>query len=123
MKDVNKLKDYRLKYKRYFNIDFSNNYVIHHIDLNHNNNDINNLVLLPKKLHTKYHLYLDTLKQSKLPNMLITGNGCNNQNYYIGVMEDFLKVLHECNKWFDFKTHLEGYMPNVHNIKLEDLKK
>ncbi len=43
MKDMNKLKDYRLKYKRYYGIDFGDNYVIHHIDLNHNNNNIKNL--------------------------------------------------------------------------------
>lgn len=121
MKDINKLKDYRLKYKRYFNIDFSNNYVIHHIDLNHNNNDINNLLLLPKKLHSSYHFHVEIMKSVKMP-LKITGNGCNNQNYYLNILCDFLNVLKECNKWFDFKMYLEGIMPNIHNIKLEDLK-
>lgn len=121
MKDVNKLKDYRLKYKRYYGIDFNSDYVIHHIDLNHNNNDINNLLLLPKKLHAKYHFYVDIMKSVKL-SYRITGNGCNNQNYYLSILYDFLDVLAECNKWHDFKMHLEGYMPNIHNIKLEDLK-
>lgn len=32
MKDINKLKDYRLKYKRYYDIDFDKDYAIHHID-------------------------------------------------------------------------------------------
>lgn len=116
------MKDYRAKYKRYYNIEFSKNFVIHHIDLNHDNNDINNLLLLPKKLHSSYHFHLDILKSMEMP-MLITGNGCNSQNYYLNMLEDFLKVLVECNKWYDFKLHLEGLMPNINNIKLEDLTK
>lgn len=34
----------------------SNLFEIHHIDLNHNNNDFDNLVLLPKKLHKSFHV-------------------------------------------------------------------
>jgi len=30
MKDVDKLKNYRTKYKRYYGIDFGSDYVIHH---------------------------------------------------------------------------------------------
>ena len=33
-------------------------FVIHHIDLNHNNNDFDNLVLIPAKLHKKFHTAL-----------------------------------------------------------------
>ena len=51
MKDINKLKDYRLKYKRYYNIDYDSSFDIHHIDINHENNDIKNLLLLPRSLH------------------------------------------------------------------------
>lgn len=122
MKDINKLKDYRLKYKRYFNIDFSNNYVIHHIDLNHNNNDIKNLVLLPKELHGKYHNWLEQLNNISM-NMKITGNGLLSQSYFLWVQENFLEALKECNKWYDYKMFLEGKIPNIHNISLEDLKK
>ena len=43
MKDIEKLKDYRKKYKRYFGIDFGKEYAIHHIDGDHSNNDINNI--------------------------------------------------------------------------------
>ena len=28
---------------------------VHHIDLNHFNNDLSNLMILPKVLHRKYH--------------------------------------------------------------------
>ena len=37
-------------------------YDIHHIDLNHNNNDFRNLVLIPKRLHRKFHFLYNGLK-------------------------------------------------------------
>ena len=65
MKDINELKDYRLKYKRYYDIDFDKDYAIHHIDMDRNNNDIDNLLLLPRGLHNKLHLCFDGVGFSK----------------------------------------------------------
>lgn len=42
-----------------------NNFEIHHIDLDYTNNDIFNLVAIPKKLHQRYH-YLHNLIKSDL---------------------------------------------------------
>ena len=39
MKDLDRLKGYRKKYKRYYGIEFDRSYAIHHIDGNHENND------------------------------------------------------------------------------------
>lgn len=50
--------NYRKYYKDYYGIDFDSNYVIHHIDFDRSNNDINNLILLPSKLHSRYHFLL-----------------------------------------------------------------
>ena len=47
--------DYRKKYKTYFKIQIGKEYDIHHIDFNHENNDIDNLLLLPKDLHQRLH--------------------------------------------------------------------
>lgn len=55
VKKAEDLKNYRTKYKRYYGIDFDSSYDVHHIDGNHENNNINNLLLLPKDLHQKYH--------------------------------------------------------------------
>lgn len=54
--------DYRKYFKEYYGIDFSSKYDIHHIDLNHNNNSIKNLMILPKDLHHKYHFYLESMR-------------------------------------------------------------
>ena len=46
--------DYRKIYKDYYGIEFSSEYQIHHLDLDRTNNEIWNLLLLPKKLHQQY---------------------------------------------------------------------
>ena len=117
MKDIEKLKDYRKKYKRYFGIDFGKEYAIHHIDGDHSNNDINNLLLLPSKLHSKYHFQKSIIEAQALPTR-ITGNACHSQSYYLACLEDFLNTLVECNKWYDYKMYLEQKIPNIHGIEL-----
>ena len=48
--------DYRKLYEKYYHIGWDRKkYEIHHKDRNRENNEINNLVLLPKKLHKEYH--------------------------------------------------------------------
>lgn len=59
------MKDYRTLYSRTYNIIWDRSkYDVHHIDLNHDNNDVKNLVLVPKILHHQYHFSLETLKQN-----------------------------------------------------------
>lgn len=125
MKDISKLKDYRKKYKKYYNIEFSNKYVIHHIDMDRTNNDISNLVLLPKELHGKYHFCLDTcgVKGEKPFQRIIDGRVgghlANNLSYEMMMLDSFFDVWYECAKWYDYKLYLEGLCPNIHNIELE----
>ena len=47
--------DYRKFYKDYYGIDFGPEYDVHHIDRNRSNNDIQNLLLLPTRLHHQLH--------------------------------------------------------------------
>ena len=98
MKDINKLKNYRLKYKRYYNIDFDDTYDVHHIDFNHNNNDIDNLILLPKALHSKYHFCLGIL-------------GCPD-----GKLEFNAKIN------VSFEDSISDYLIILGNKKMEDLQ-
>jgi hypothetical protein len=121
MKDINKLKNYRLKYKRYYNIDFDNTYEIHHIDFNRNNNNIENLLLLPKKLHTKYHFYLQELDLLNWKTGKIELNIKINQFGLLPYTNDneiikFLEVYNECIKWLNYKERLEFNKRNRSNI-------
>ena len=47
--------DYRKYYKEYFGIDFDASFEVHHIDTDRSNNNIENLILLPKELHKRLH--------------------------------------------------------------------
>lgn len=57
--------DYRQYYKEYYNVDFGDDYVVHHMDFDDNNNDIYNLLMLPKKLYRRYMFYLNSLGATK----------------------------------------------------------
>lgn len=114
MKDISKLKNYREKYKRYYGIEFGKEYDIHHIDLNHNNNDIDNLVLLPKELHCKYHFYLNAVMKIKgeesymrMFDARVHGNLLNINSYEMNAISNLISVLNECSYWYDKKAKLD----------------
>lgn len=50
------MEDYRKIYKKAMGMDWDGRkYEIHHIDMNRSNNDITNLLLIPKSMHRRYH--------------------------------------------------------------------
>lgn len=117
MRGIDNLKDYRKKYKLYYGIEFDRDYAVHHIDGNRENNNIANLVLLPSKLHSKYHFQKQIIEGQPLPTS-ISGNGLHNQSYYFSCLEAFVETLKECNKWYDYKMYMDGLIPNIHGIEL-----
>lgn len=118
------MESYRTVFKKHYGIDFSREYDIHHIDLNHNNNDINNLMLLPKELHSEYHTLLNSVCSSnesifnKEFNAKIHGNAICGDIYNLQMAKELIDILYECNKWYDYKMFLDGVIPNIHNIEL-----
>ena len=114
------IKNYRKKYKRYYGIDFDNNYVIHHLDFDRTNNDISNLLLLPKELHQKYHFYLQAVgnnewKTGKLEiNIRIDKHG-RYEYYSDHMLVELLETIKECQKWLAYKEQLDF---NKHNTEL-----
>lgn len=102
--------NYRKKFKEYYGIDFSRDYDVHHIDLNHENNDISNLMVLPKKLHRRYHMALSWLMPSDgyvKMGYKICSNEVSMDMYMLARMEEFVKVMRECAKWRDYKWQLD----------------
>ena len=123
-KEISKIKDYRREFKKYYNLELSEEYDIHHIDLNHENNDMNNLMILPKILHIKYHSLLNDLRISKpiktiTLDLKIHGNQTNLNSYNLQIIKDLISVLDECAKWYDYKLYLDGKLNNIHGIKLD----
>lgn len=115
--------DYVKYYKEITNKDFdSNKYQVHHIDLNRNNNDISNLVMLPKELHTKYHIIEQELRgvnfvpDLRIKSVIDMGNGYNSfLEYKLSILN---KILKECNRWNDYKNYLLGLIPNIHDMEV-----
>ena len=110
--------DYRKKFKTHYNIDFSDQFDVHHIDLNHDNNDIDNLMILPKELHKAYHDCLIDASFMTIKNTYdikidcrIRGNEANQFSLARTYMENFIYVLRSCSYWYDFKQYLDGKIP------------
>ena len=96
--------DYRRFYKQRYGIEFGSDYDIHHIDMNHENNDITNLILLPKVLHQKLH---KTFLECPIKGIdVFTFENCSNQ-LICGVLADNLQaaveVYRECQYWASCK--------------------
>ena len=121
MKDINKLKDYREKYKRFYDIDFGKDYVVHHIDLDRTNNDISNLLLLPKELHAKYHLILTAITEDKKQDGIVD---LRLSNYLITDRNPKILALlpetnEECSKWIKWKQH--NYSQSLQKTIFEEI--
>lgn len=99
--------NYREKYKRYYGIDFDKDFDVHHIDLDRENNDIDNLILLPKILHERYHKCLTEISGitdiSKLK-IINVKNGCQFEH---GALLRFCTVMRQISVWKAHKANLE----------------
>lgn len=125
-----KIINYRNKFKKHYNIDFSNNYVVHHIDLNRENNDIKNLMLLPVELHTQYHYYLNATlpmrkggsKTERTIEFRIRDHFVIANSEELELIRRLIDTIYQCSKWMDYKHYLDGLMPNIHGIQLDQEK-
>lgn len=88
-------KNYRDFYKETLMVDFGSDIAIHHINGNRDDNSIQNLVALPRRLHSRFHLLqrfvkecerglfeLDRLRPSELK-----------------AIKDYFDCYEECMKW------------------------
>jgi hypothetical protein len=118
------IKNYIKFYKKITNTKFDSNlYHIHHIDENRNNNIIQNLVMLPKKLHHQYHFYkTDNIIEfkTKITSYLDKGNFYNDYQYKCLIR--FLNIYGKCCEWNDLKYYFLGYIPNVHNFDIKEFR-
>lgn len=98
-------------FKKTYNIDYDSKYYdIHHIDCNHQNNSIENLMILPRMLHNEYHRrksdYELVITDVELLKTIGVGNNGFTE-YAKNCINEFLAIKIACDKWFDYKLYLE----------------
>lgn len=112
--------NYKKIYEKHYNIKIPKGYDIHHINLDHNDNSVENLVMLPRKLHQMYHKLFNMIPDTITPNKHISIFGRNANKFICNTISEFDVILEECNKWLDYREYLVGRMPNIHNIEVNN---
>lgn len=123
---MKKSENYRQIYKDYYGIDFGNEYAIHHIDHNHANNDIRNLILLPKSVHSRYHFIMNNFlgrpfeecfKEYVIDSVLVGGN------YGFQSMDKITQIRDEMRYWSELRSVMGNivYHNNSMGIPLKSL--
>lgn len=109
--------DYRKLYKEHYNIEFGPDMVVHHIDFDRTNNSINNLLLLPSRLHAKYHLVLSMLVGIDHKDSLgeeLQLNSPNVSTYYSQWLRNMADTLEEIAPWIRMKIDFDMLPPDVY---------
>lgn len=99
-------KNYRLKYKRYYGIDFGVDFHVHHIDFNHENNSIDNLLLLPRELHERYHMIMNSLDGNNNCRKGLIDFSLSNVNathFELRMLDLLPETINECDMWNELK--------------------
>lgn len=97
--------NYRKLYAEYFNIEIPSEYDIHHIDFDKNNNDIKNLLLLPKDLHRRLHVCFErngAIDTANLFQFLYCGNP-HASSLISGVLLEVVEIYKEVTFWASCK--------------------
>lgn len=103
--------NYRKFYFEQVGKTYDSSYAIHHINFNRDDNRIDNLVALPRRLHSKYHFY----KQLKGDTQHEIDLVCDSYDIVfaesqaekiIKTYQDFYATLRECAEWVDERDRL-----------------
>jgi hypothetical protein len=109
---------YKTKYKQLTGRDISKGFEVHHIDIDRENDSIANLVLLPIKLHRRYH----TIRKSILNfTNCVPRDGviCDMKLFnpeqieldpynHIKMFQDLYDIMNICNNWVYIRDVLLG---------------
>ena len=114
--------NYRKQYEKLCKIKIPKGYEIHHINLNHEDNKIENLVMLPRKLHQEYHELIRNIEyfnniEIRLKSIIDSGNKSN--EFKIEQLNKLLKVYEECCKYVCYRDYLRGIIPNIYEIEVQ----
>jgi hypothetical protein len=103
--------DYRQKYRNYYHIEFDRDMEVHHIDFDRSNDCIENLILLPRKLHHRYHGTMKALCGTE--SSIISGDFALrfdlNIESKVRSFRCIATILEESEPWIELKYRLDDY--------------
>ena len=120
--------DYISYYAQHFGIDWDREqFQVHHIDGNHDNNEIDNLILLPRELHAELHTALNsfvfpakTCEDAVLGYMKTSLNGWS--DWFIGEgLMSLIVAIRKCQYWGLLKR-LDYHTPDGEKITYIEAK-
>lgn len=102
--------NYQKYYRKHYGIDYGGDMEIHHLDFNRDNNDIRNLILIPKEVHIKLHKCYDagvvsSIEMFKNPKDI--DFECAGFCSDIETIKDYMDAVVEMREWWYKK--LGGY--------------
>lgn len=109
--------DYRQLYKDHYGIDFGREMVVHHIDFDRTNNDISNLLLLPNKIHAKYHAafkMLAGINMTRSINDEIRLTDINVPLHYSQSLRNMADALDDVFPWIRMKFDFDVFPRDVY---------
>jgi hypothetical protein len=115
--------NYRKFYKQYYNIEFGKEMDIHHIDMNKDNNSIDNLILLPNRVHSLFHFSLNAIGGLDNINKIVNPNlseiiSVPNHSYSVNMLYVYVSSLQEIQEWICYKSLKYEYIKDERIIRL-----
>ena len=100
-------RNYVKYYEDYYGIKIPDGFVVHHINRNRENNNIDNLIMLPNILHAKYHSYINLLSTD---NILLDMHSLQKTD----VIKNLAKTIEECREWIvkKYDSDISKFMEN-----------
>lgn len=111
--------DYRYFYEKETCKELPKDFDVHHIDENRDNNNIDNLVAIPKWLHQKYHLCKNNTQSLELSNIDLNINPASYM-FHIESIIKYAECVEEIHKYLCYKKYLLKHLPyNLYGYNYE----
>ena len=106
------MENYRKIYADYYGIEWDSQlFEIHHINRNRNDNNIYNLVLLPKKLHKEYHKIINII-QFDFETVADVFNVSNYDIYHASEYQELIKIKFDIANIILFQSQIKIFCDN-----------
>lgn len=110
--------DYKRKFEKEYDVIIPEGYDIHHINMDHEDDNLMNLMVLPRDLHREYHQIVLEVDLASVWdwNTVIIPSNLTVEQYRRDCAMGLLVILKRCGYWADYLLYLQGKLPNIHNI-------